>query len=97
MTAPKRHLKDYCYTGGAPAAYGAGVMFFREHESAIRRCVVHVEELHALDGFADAQMPAELERIFRDYMPKIVAAADDQILHGDDRETVIIKKIFLDL
>lgn len=97
MTAPKRQLKDYCYTGGAPAQYDEGIMFFREHEGVIRRCVVHVDELHALDGFADAQMPDELERIYRDYRAQIEAAADDQILHGDNRETVIIKKIFLDL
>lgn len=93
----KRHLKDYCYTGGAPALYGAGVMFFREHEGAIRRRVVHLDELHALGGFRDAQTPAEFERIFRDCMLRIVAAAGDQILHGDDRETVIIKKLFLDI
>ena len=48
MTAKTRNLKDYCHTNGARGHYDAGVMFFREHDGDIRRCVIHTEELHAL-------------------------------------------------
>lgn len=97
MTAKTRNLKDYCHTNGARGHYDAGVMFFREHDGDIRRCVIHTEELHALANDNDVQTPGAFEQIYKAYRARINAAADDQLLHGDDRETVIIKKIFLDL
>ena len=97
MEPKNRELKDYCHTGGAPGHYEAGVMFFRDHDGAIRRCVVQVDELHALVGSDNAKAPVALEQIYEDFRLKIEAAADDQLLHGDGRETVIIQKLFLDL